>query len=63
MVSQLDPTPGLPERQAVARRKERVMNLLHTLPRAAQQAILDSFSDAGATGPGMDAAGAYGGPR
>jgi phospholipid/cholesterol/gamma-HCH transport system ATP-binding protein len=50
IIAQLDPTPGLPPRQAVERRKERVMSMLHTLPPAARQAILDSFG-AGAGAP------------
>ena len=36
---QLQPSPGLPERKAVARRQERVLDMLHTLPEEAQQAI------------------------
>jgi phospholipid/cholesterol/gamma-HCH transport system ATP-binding protein len=44
VMPQLDPTPGLPVRQAVQRRKDRVMSMLHTLPPGAQQAILGSFT-------------------
>jgi phospholipid/cholesterol/gamma-HCH transport system ATP-binding protein len=44
IVPQLSPTPGLPERQAVRRRKDRVMRDLHTLPVAAQEAIIESLS-------------------
>ena len=51
LMPQLVPTPGLPERQAVQRRMDRVMAILPTLPTAAQQAIL---SDLGA--PGQQAA-------
>ncbi|HWG61338.1 MAG TPA: ATP-binding cassette domain-containing protein [Streptosporangiaceae bacterium] len=40
LVPQLDPTPGLPERLAVGRRRARVSGMLHTLPPRAQQAIL-----------------------
>ncbi|WP_084735977.1 ABC transporter ATP-binding protein [Actinophytocola xinjiangensis] len=40
---QLEPTPGLPERQAVRRRKDRVMRILHTLPPAARTTILSSL--------------------
>src|SRR5690242_7539107 len=40
LVPQLDPTPGLPDRQAVRRRQARVMSMLHTLPSSAQDAIL-----------------------
>jgi phospholipid/cholesterol/gamma-HCH transport system ATP-binding protein len=45
VLPQLDPTPGLPPRQAVWRRKDRVMSMLHTLPYRAQQEILASFTD------------------
>jgi phospholipid/cholesterol/gamma-HCH transport system ATP-binding protein len=44
VVPQLDPTPGLPPRRAVERRKSRVISILHTLQPAAQQAILASLS-------------------
>jgi phospholipid/cholesterol/gamma-HCH transport system ATP-binding protein len=44
IVPQLQPTPGLPQRTAVARRKDRVMSILHTLPPAAQQAIVESLT-------------------
>jgi phospholipid/cholesterol/gamma-HCH transport system ATP-binding protein len=44
IVPQLMPTPGLPERMAMHRRKDRVMRILHTLPVAAQQAIVESLS-------------------
>jgi phospholipid/cholesterol/gamma-HCH transport system ATP-binding protein len=43
IVPPLLPTPGLPERQAVRRRKDRVMGQLHTLPLPAQHAIVDSL--------------------
>jgi phospholipid/cholesterol/gamma-HCH transport system ATP-binding protein len=43
-VPQLEPSTGLPPRGAVARRKERVMSILHTLPPNAQRAIMDSLS-------------------
>jgi phospholipid/cholesterol/gamma-HCH transport system ATP-binding protein len=42
---QLQPSPGLGERRAVARRRLRVEGMLHTLPVAAQQAIRDSYDD------------------
>jgi phospholipid/cholesterol/gamma-HCH transport system ATP-binding protein len=45
IVPQLEPTPGLPPRQAVQRRKDRVLSILHQLPMPAQQAILASFRD------------------
>ncbi|SFQ63549.1 phospholipid/cholesterol/gamma-HCH transport system ATP-binding protein [Amycolatopsis arida] len=44
VVPQLQPTPGLPERQAVRRRKDRVMRILHTLPPAAQEGIIESLT-------------------
>ncbi|HET9258148.1 MAG TPA: ABC transporter ATP-binding protein, partial [Pseudonocardiaceae bacterium] len=40
---QLSPSPGMPGRKAVARRMERVTDMLHTLPTAAQAAIRESF--------------------
>jgi phospholipid/cholesterol/gamma-HCH transport system ATP-binding protein len=36
-------TPGMPERKAVARRQARVREILHTLPKEAQTAILDDL--------------------
>ena len=36
---QIQPSPGLPERRAVARRRQRVLDMLHTLPPEAQEAI------------------------
>jgi phospholipid/cholesterol/gamma-HCH transport system ATP-binding protein len=47
---QLQPSPGLPERKAAGRRQQRVLELLHTLPSAAQQAIRESLPD-GAEAP------------
>ncbi|HEU5469574.1 MAG TPA: ABC transporter ATP-binding protein [Actinophytocola sp.] len=44
IVPQLQPTPGLPERTAVRRRKDRVMRILHSLPRAAQEGIIESLT-------------------
>ena len=38
---QIQPSPGLPERKAAARRKQRVLDMLHTLPLPAQRAIRD----------------------
>ena len=40
LIPQLVPSPGLPERQAVQRRMDRVMSILPTLPTTAQQAIM-----------------------
>src|SRR5215467_7599765 len=47
LIPQLVPSPGLPERQAVQRRMDRVMSILPTLPTAAQQAILSEVGAAG----------------
>jgi phospholipid/cholesterol/gamma-HCH transport system ATP-binding protein len=44
VVPQLQPTPGLPEREGVRRRKDRVMRVLHQLPPAAQEGIIESLS-------------------
>jgi phospholipid/cholesterol/gamma-HCH transport system ATP-binding protein len=44
VVPQLQPTPGLPERMGVRRRKDRVMSILHSLPPAAQEGIIESLS-------------------
>jgi phospholipid/cholesterol/gamma-HCH transport system ATP-binding protein len=44
MKPQLQTSPGVGERAAVARRRERVMQMLHTLPPAAQQAIRESYA-------------------
>jgi phospholipid/cholesterol/gamma-HCH transport system ATP-binding protein len=44
VVPQVTPTPGLPERQAVRRRQDRVMRILHTLPNAAQEGIIESLT-------------------
>jgi phospholipid/cholesterol/gamma-HCH transport system ATP-binding protein len=44
VVPQSEPTPGLPARQAVRRRKDRVMRIIHTLPSQAQQGIIGSLS-------------------
>jgi phospholipid/cholesterol/gamma-HCH transport system ATP-binding protein len=44
VVPQIEPTPGLPERQGVRRRKDRVMRIIHTLPRQAQEGIIESLT-------------------
>ena len=44
IVPQIQPTPGLPERQGEKRRKDRVMRILHTLPPAAQEGIIESLT-------------------
>jgi len=43
VVPQLQPTPGLPYRGAVRRRKDRVMRIIHTLPPAARHGIVSSL--------------------
>jgi phospholipid/cholesterol/gamma-HCH transport system ATP-binding protein len=40
---QLTTTPGMPERKAVGRRRARVREMLHSLPKNAQAAILDDL--------------------
>ncbi|TCO65311.1 ABC transporter ATP-binding protein [Actinocrispum wychmicini] len=44
VVPQLQPTPGLPDRRGVRRRKDRVMSILHSLPPAAQEGIIESLT-------------------
>ncbi|MBB3662180.1 phospholipid/cholesterol/gamma-HCH transport system ATP-binding protein [Prauserella sediminis] len=44
IVPQLQPTPGLPERQGAIRRKDRVVKILHTLPEPAREGIIASLS-------------------
>lgn len=44
VVPQIQPSPGLPERTGDRRRKDRVMQILHTLPPAAQEGIIESLS-------------------
>jgi phospholipid/cholesterol/gamma-HCH transport system ATP-binding protein len=44
MKPQLQPSPGVGERKAVGRRRERVQQMLHTLPAAAQQAIQENYA-------------------
>jgi phospholipid/cholesterol/gamma-HCH transport system ATP-binding protein len=46
VVPQIEPTPGLPVRDAVRRRKDRVMSIIHTLPHEAQQGIIASLTPA-----------------
>ncbi|MCM2420545.1 ABC transporter ATP-binding protein [Streptomyces sp. RKAG293] len=53
---QLEPTPGLPVRQAVLRRRERVLGLLDTLPPAARHAVESSFDRTGHVAAGQRAA-------
>ncbi|CAM5526053.1 ATP-binding cassette domain-containing protein OS=Streptomyces tendae OX=1932 GN=GUR47_10340 PE=4 SV=1 [Streptomyces tendae] len=40
----LEPSPGLPPRRAVARRRERVMGMIDTLPPAARSAIRETYA-------------------
>jgi phospholipid/cholesterol/gamma-HCH transport system ATP-binding protein len=42
---QLQPSTGVGERRAVGRRRERVLQMLHTLPPAAQEAIRASYAE------------------
>jgi phospholipid/cholesterol/gamma-HCH transport system ATP-binding protein len=44
IVPQLEPSPGLPPRRAVTRRRERVLSLLDRLPPAARAAIESSYA-------------------
>jgi phospholipid/cholesterol/gamma-HCH transport system ATP-binding protein len=44
--AQMQPAPGLPERMGARRRKDRVMRILHTLPPAAQEGIVESLTPA-----------------
>ena len=44
VVPQMQPSPGLPERAGARRRMDRVMRILHTLPAAAQEGIIESLS-------------------
>jgi phospholipid/cholesterol/gamma-HCH transport system ATP-binding protein len=44
IVPQLEPSPGLPPRRAVARRRERVLGMIDTLPPAARSAIRATYA-------------------
>ena len=44
IIPQVQPNPGMPERKASARHRERVEEMLHELPENAQQAIRESQS-------------------
>jgi phospholipid/cholesterol/gamma-HCH transport system ATP-binding protein len=50
IVPQMKATPGMPFRQAVARRQERVRHIMHTLPESAQIAIYDSLESSALPG-------------
>ncbi|MCO7191550.1 ABC transporter ATP-binding protein [Pseudonocardia sp. McavD-2-B] len=56
MKPQLVASTGMPDRQAVHRRRERVQAMLHELPSSAQDAIREQYadSDAQADGPSQD---------
>jgi phospholipid/cholesterol/gamma-HCH transport system ATP-binding protein len=43
--AQLEPSPGLPVRQAALRRQKRVLDLLHTLPPKAQEAVKKALDE------------------
>ncbi|MGY2093424.1 ABC transporter ATP-binding protein, partial [Nocardia gipuzkoensis] len=45
IIPQMRATPGMPVRQGVLRRKERVREIMHTLPHAAQAAIRESLAE------------------
>jgi phospholipid/cholesterol/gamma-HCH transport system ATP-binding protein len=45
LVPQLEPSPGLPQRQAVRRRRARMLEMLQTLPPRAREAITASLGD------------------
>ena len=51
---QLEPSEGLPERKAVRRRQQRVVEMLHTLPEKAQEAIRASLPEDVLRGVGGD---------
>ncbi|MFD4183765.1 ABC transporter ATP-binding protein, partial [Rhodococcus sp. NPDC058514] len=59
IVPQMRATPGMPFRQAVARRQERVRQIMHTLPHNAQIAIQESLDteDTTAVMPAYDDSG------
>ncbi|MFF9483800.1 ABC transporter ATP-binding protein [Streptomyces sp. NPDC014676] len=58
IVPQLEPSPGLPPRRAVDRRRNRVMGMIDTLPPAARSAIRDTYArNAGAATLPMPTAG------
>ncbi|MCU1643016.1 MAG: putative transporter ATP-binding protein [Nocardia sp.] len=44
IIPQMQATPGMPFRQAVGRRQQRVREIMHTLPMQAQHAIMDSLN-------------------
>ncbi|MGB6180106.1 MAG: ATP-binding cassette domain-containing protein [Rhodococcus sp. (in: high G+C Gram-positive bacteria)] len=46
IMPQMDPTPGMPHRKAVDRRRDRVRSIMHQLPEHAQHAIQQSLDEA-----------------
>lgn len=54
IVPQMEPSPGMPHRTAVDRRRERVAGILHTLPDAAREVIVEDFAAAGMPGYAHD---------
>ncbi len=58
IIPQLEPSPGLPPRRAVTRRKDRVLGMLDRLPPAARTAIAHTY----AIHASGDAYGTSGGP-
>jgi phospholipid/cholesterol/gamma-HCH transport system ATP-binding protein len=63
VVPQIQPTPGLGARDAVRRRLDRVMRILPTLPRPAQQGIIESLTDEEQQRYGVHAGAARPSPR
>ena len=61
IVPQMKATPGMPVRQAVGRRQERVRQIMHTLPHSAQVAIQESLdnTDPGQPTPAYSEAGSH----
>lgn len=49
IIPQMKATPGMPVRQAVERRRRRVLEIMHTLPHSAQVAIRESMEENGDT--------------
>lgn len=50
VVPQLEPSPGMPVRQAALRRRERVLSMMGQLPEAARTAIMKSYTPAAGGG-------------
>ena len=60
VVPQIEPTPGMPERQGAVRRRRRVEEIMHTLPGSAQRAIQESFDETDRAGGAGSSAGSNG---